>query len=213
MEKTASRPKQKLDAVHFPVQDLNEKDHHSVFGQDSYLLSVNSSGMCAQSLSCVRLFATLWTQPSRILCPWDSPDKNTVVGCHLLLQESFLTQGSNLHLLGLLHYQVGSGSIPESGRSPGEGNGNPLQYYSCLENFMDAGSRQGTVHGIAESDTTERLHFLFFFSLPLAPPQFRGAPTIQAKAPIPKFQESNECDIKTTEPLPSGKIHWRVKIF
>ena len=31
------------------------------------------------------------------------------------------------------------GSIPESGRSPGEGNGNPLQYF-CLENFMDRGA-------------------------------------------------------------------------
>ena len=39
------------------------------------------------------------------------------------------------------------GSIPGSGRSPGEGNGNPLQY-SCLENPMDGGAWQATVHGI-----------------------------------------------------------------
>ena len=38
------------------------------------------------------------------------------------------------------------GSIPGSGRSSGEGNGNPLQY-SCLENFMDRGAWQATVHG------------------------------------------------------------------
>ena len=38
------------------------------------------------------------------------------------------------------------GSIPESGRSPGEGNGNPLQY-CCLENPMDRGASQSTVHG------------------------------------------------------------------
>ena len=42
-----------------------------------------------------------------------------------------------------------TGSIPGSGRSPGEGNGNPLQY-SCLENPMD----RGYSHGVAESDTT-----------------------------------------------------------
>ena len=39
------------------------------------------------------------------------------------------------------------GSIPGSGRSPGEGNGNPLQY-SCLENPMDRGAWQATVHGV-----------------------------------------------------------------
>ena len=46
------------------------------------------------------------------------------------------------------------GSIPGSGRSPGEGNGNPLQY-SCLENPMDRGALQATVHGVTEeSDRT-----------------------------------------------------------
>ena len=40
------------------------------------------------------------------------------------------------------------GLIPGSGRSPGEGNGNPLQY-SCLENPMDRGAWWATVHGVA----------------------------------------------------------------
>ena len=39
-------------------------------------------------------------------------------------------------------------SIPGSGRSPGEGNGNPLQY-SCLENLMDRGVWRATVHEVA----------------------------------------------------------------
>ena len=42
------------------------------------------------------------------------------------------------------------GSIPGLGRSPGEGNGNPLQY-SCLENPMDRGAWWATVHGVAKS--------------------------------------------------------------
>ena len=42
------------------------------------------------------------------------------------------------------------GFIPESGRFPGVGNGNPLQY-SCLENSMDRGAWRATVHGVAKS--------------------------------------------------------------
>ena len=52
------------------------------------------------------------------------------------------------------------GSIPELGRSPGEGNGNPLQY-SCLENSMDGEAWKATVHGVAKSRT--RLSDLTFF--------------------------------------------------
>ena len=48
-------------------------------------------------------------------------------------------------------------SIPGLGRSPGEGNGNPLQY-SCLENYMDRGAWQPTVHGDSkELDMTDQL--------------------------------------------------------
>ena len=54
-------------------------------------------------------------------------------------------------------------SVPGSGRSSGEGNGNPLQY-SCLENPMDRGSWQATVHGVAKSRTQlsdfTSLHFI-----------------------------------------------------
>ena len=50
-------------------------------------------------------------------------------------------------------YNAGDrGSVPGSGRSPGEGNENPLQY-SCLENPMDGGAWQATVHGVAKSQT------------------------------------------------------------
>jgi len=49
------------------------------------------------------------------------------------------------------------GSVPESGRSPGEGNGYPLQY-SCLENSMDRGAWQAIVHGVTRAlDMVEQL--------------------------------------------------------
>ena len=52
-------------------------------------------------------------------------------------------------------YNAGDpGSILGSGRSPGEGRGNPLQY-SCLENSMDRGASWATVHRVTKSDTTE----------------------------------------------------------
>ena len=54
------------------------------------------------------------------------------------------------------------GSIPGSGRSPGEGSGNPLQYF-CLENPMDRRAWWATVHGVAKSQT--RLsNFTFTFT-------------------------------------------------
>ena len=53
-------------------------------------------------------------------------------------------------------------SIPGSGRSSGEGNGNPLQY-SCLENPMGGGAWQATVHGVTKS-WTQLSDFTFFES-------------------------------------------------
>ena len=75
----------------------------------------------------------------------------------------------------LLHSSVGKesaynagdpGSIPGSGRSPGEGNGNPLQY-SCLENPKDEGAWRATVHGVARVglDLATSHHTVSFLTL------------------------------------------------
>ena len=66
---------------------------------------VSSWCVCVHVLSCVQLSAPSALYFAKLLCPWDSPGKNTGVGCHFLLQGIFLTQESNLCLL---HYQVDS---------------------------------------------------------------------------------------------------------
>ena len=63
--------------------------------------------MCAYMLS-QSVSDSLWPhgpQSARLLCLWGSPGKNTGVGCHFLLQGIFLTQGSNLSLLCLIHHR------------------------------------------------------------------------------------------------------------
>ena len=53
--------------------------------------------------------------PVKLLCPWDSPGKNTGVGCHALLQGIFPTQGLKPGLLRFLHWQAGSLSLTPPG--------------------------------------------------------------------------------------------------
>ena len=69
----------------------------------------------------------------------------TIVTNSKVLGEAFANKASACNAGDL-------GSIPGSGRSPGEGNGNPLQY-SCLEKPMDGGAWWATVHGVAKSRT------------------------------------------------------------
>ena len=58
-----------------------------------------------------------WLQFAMLLSPWDTPGKDTGVGCHSLLQGIFPTQGSNPHFLHLLHWQVGSLPLAPPGKS------------------------------------------------------------------------------------------------
>ena len=74
---------------------------------------------------------TPWTI-ARLLCPWDSPGKNTGVGCRALLQGILPTQGSNPCLFYLLHWQAGSLTLEPPGK-PNEANKsqnfNPKRFY------------------------------------------------------------------------------------
>ena len=116
-------------------------------------------------LSCfshVQFCETLWTAAHQAPCPWDSPGKNTGVGCHVFHQGIFPTQGSNIlsyvscvscigrQVLYQQHH-LGSPWSPEVliytiwtvvGSESGRGCGNPLRY-SCLENPHGQGNLAG----------------------------------------------------------------------
>src|SRR5574340_839742 len=66
---------------------------------------------------CPSLSSPMDCSPTRLLCPWGSPGKNTGVGCHALLQGIFPTQGSNLCLLHLQHWEAGSLPVAPPGKS------------------------------------------------------------------------------------------------
>ena len=93
--------------------ELKEKDIKCTTGR----VCNSHSTVCAQSRPTVRSHGL---EPARLLCPWNLPGKNAGVGCHFLLQGIFLTQGSNLSLLHLLHWQANS--LPTA--LPGKPNSN-----------------------------------------------------------------------------------------
>ena len=117
------------------------------------------------------MYKRLRTLCSRLsLDTWHTVVENLLF-MHILYE--WLHHSKLLHLTSIVAFPGGSDSkapacsagdpcsIPGLGRSPGEGNGNPVQY-SCLENSMGKGAWQATAHGVAESDMTEQLTITVF---------------------------------------------------
>ena len=71
--------------------------------------------MCSEAQWCLTL-QPHGPQPSRLLCPWDSPGENNGVGCHFLFQGIFSIQWSNPCFFCLLHWQVDSSSLMPPGK-------------------------------------------------------------------------------------------------
>ena len=72
--------------------------------------------VCMLAARSCPIFETPWTEPTKLLCPWDSPGENPGVGCHFLLQGIFPTQVLNPCLLCLLHWQAGSLPLAPPGK-------------------------------------------------------------------------------------------------
>ena len=84
------------------------------------------------------MFDSLWPcglEPARLLCPGDSPGKNTGVRCHALLQGIFPTQGIDLHLFRLLHWQAVSLSVAPSGKPVFYCQFSLVQLLNCIRLF------------------------------------------------------------------------------
>ena len=81
----------------------------------------------AKSFNCIQLFATPWTVAHQAPLSMDSPGKDTGGGCHALVYGIFPIQGSNLHLLCLLHWQMGSLPLVPPGKA----------MYTYIASFLD----------------------------------------------------------------------------
>ena len=104
--------------------------------------------------SCSTLCDPMDCSPPRLLCPWDSPEKNTGMGCHAHLLGIFPTQGWILNLLCLLHWQTGSLPLVPPGKLAGVALGSSLN----LQGEKDAA--EGNILHYRHSDS----YFMEFVS-------------------------------------------------
>ena len=88
--------------AHLPFDPVMTTTHLLKFREVLLVFNMCGHSVVSGSLQCYR------QQPSRPFCSWDSPGKNTGVGCHFFLQGIFPTQGSTPCLLCLLHWQADS---------------------------------------------------------------------------------------------------------
>ena len=102
-------------AKHFLKKQNKQADTFTLLTQVTFL----SASFCLHACSVGSVMSDSLLphglQPTRLLCPWDSPGKNTAVGYHAFFQGIFLTQESNPCLLYLLRWQVDSLPLSHQG--------------------------------------------------------------------------------------------------
>ena len=133
-----------------------------------------------------------------------------------LLTEQTESQGTPQERVASVYFPGGSdgkasvynegdlGSIPWSGRSAGEGNGNPLQYF-CLENSMNGGACQATVHGVTKS-WTRLSDFTFTFSI--AEASLRKNPPAMQETRVRSLGWENPLEKEMA--IQSSTIAWKI---
>ena len=133
----------------FPGKNTEVGNHFLLQG-----IFPTQTGIKPMSVSCV---SCIGRQILYHWATWESPSWAT----HSFFLNFLNWYAHKIHILGLPRWLSGkesacqagdAGSTPGSGTSPGEGNGNPLQY-SCLGNPIDRGDWRATVHGVAKSQT------------------------------------------------------------
>ena len=113
-------------------------------------ISISSS---ISSNFCLVYFQPMWLITNQILEYFPGSMNDFFLLKHLSLSQVFSALNSTMMLILDKEMVTHSGFIPGSGRSPGEGHGNPLQY-PCLENSRNRGAWEATIYGVQELDTT-----------------------------------------------------------
>ena len=98
---------------HIPRENHNSKRHLHTNAHSSTVHNSQDMRVCSVLSDSLRPHGLY---PAGLLCPWDFSGKNIGAGCHFPLQGIFPTQGLNLHLLSLLHWEMDSSPLAPPGK-------------------------------------------------------------------------------------------------
>ena len=169
-------------------------------GTEASLIPSYSTGACSVLLlRPVQLFLIPWTAAHQAPLSMDVPGKSTGVGCHCLLQGIFPTQGSNLHLFCLLHWQAGS-LPPRHLGSPSTRAGLSQTGIQTSQAFSQNHPLEVTAHPSCQRGVPRRHHSREEDCL------FKGAPELSLHTPTQAYLFCGATgSVDTSAPCPSAK--------